>query len=371
MSIICGTENNTWKAYGGVRNPAAEPVDEHTIYDLASLTKLFTGLLVMRLSEEGIVDLRQQVTKYVPYMSGLSSLSVDQILGFETGLMTPQRVDAQPDAEHAMQTLLRIEPKSVGAGRSYSDMHAMVLRFVLEEAAQMSYCELLDSRILKPLQMTDTNCKPSDPARCVDYNLEHRIEKGVYIIRQNMRPGVVHDPKARILFPDGNGCAGHAGLFSTIQDIGKLAQGVLKKKIIGNASLMYMAKNRTGRRLDDGTWTQFLGCQCYVKHPELYHSQIPCYESHAAIGLSGFTGNHLSIDPERGIFTCFLGNRVMNRLSVIQMKPGETLEDYGLAPDGSGLFTWPDGTKIWSSVDYVHQKDRHFHNEVAKTLGLD
>jgi hypothetical protein len=94
----------------------------------------------------------------------------------------------------------------------------------------------------------------------------------------------------------------------------------------------------------------------------------------AAFGNAGFTGNHLSVDPERGTFTLFLGNRVKNRLTVLLPEPGRTLTDYGLDADGSGWYRWlnADGTGVTipSSVKYVHQKDEHLHSVVARVLGL-
>ena len=77
------------------------------------------------------------------------------------------------------------------------------------------------------------------------------------------------------------------------------------------------------------------------------------------------------MDPERGLFTVFLGNRVKNRLTVLVPEEGKTPADYGLNPDGSGKFRWSDGEVIPSSVKYVHQKDRHFHSAVMKALGLN
>jgi CubicO group peptidase (beta-lactamase class C family) len=108
-----------------------------------------------------------------------------------------------------------------------------------------------------------------------------------------------------------------------------------------------------------------------VRHPEQYHSEIPEYMGQSAFGIGGFTGNHVSMDPERGLFTVFLGNRVKNRLTVLIPEEGKTLTDYGLNADGSGHFRWTDGEVIPSSVKYVHQKDRHLHRAVEEALGLE
>ena len=150
----------------------------------------------------------------------------------------------------------------------------------------------------------------------------------------------------------------------------RFCRAVLERKIIGEESLREMAVNRTGRKRTNGAWTQFLGIQCYVRHPDQYYSEIPCYMGKQAFGIGGFTGNHVSVDPEHDLFAVFLGNRVLNRLTVLVPEEGKTLADYGLNPDGTGFFRWNDGEVIPSSVKYVHQKDEHFHKSVAKALQL-
>ena len=164
---------------------------------------------------------------------------------------------------------------------------------------------------------------------------------------------------------------GHAGLFSTMPDMIRFCRAILAERIVSRESLREMAVNRTGRKRPDGTYTQYLGIQCYVRHPEQYHSEIPVYMDRSAFGIGGFTGNHVSVDPPRGLFTIFLGNRVKNRLTVLIPEEGKDLTDYGLNADGSGVFRWPDGETIPSSVKYVHRKDATLHKAVAETLGLE
>ena len=60
----------------------------------------------------------------------------------------------------------------------------------------------------------------------------------------------------------------------------------------------------------------------------------------------------------------------MNRLTVLVPEAGKSLTDYGLQADGRGSIVWDDGTRVVSSVNYVHQKDAHFHQAVADTLEL-
>ena len=89
-----------------------------------------------------------------------------------------------------------------------------------------------------------------------------------------------------------------------------------------------------------------------------------------AFGLSGFTGHHLAIEPERGLFSLFLGDRVLNRLTVLRPPAGMTLTDFGLDAAGFGALVWDDGRTVFSSVDYVHQKDGRLHAPLARMLGV-
>ena len=68
---------------------------------MASLTKLFTGLLTMRLWEEGKLDLTRPVTDYAPQYRYLSDMPVEKVLGFEIGLTTPERIDNARSRETA------------------------------------------------------------------------------------------------------------------------------------------------------------------------------------------------------------------------------------------------------------------------------
>lgn len=368
LSIAGGTADSAVTAMGGTTDLQGTPVGPHSLYDLASLTKLFTGMAVMRLREEGLLDLSSPVTAYAPRFAALSTVTVDQVLGFEIPLTTPERVDAQKSPEAGLRQLFAIRPAEAG-NRAYSDMHAMVLRYVVEGAARQSYMDVLQSRILTPLGMRETYQPVPEERRkdCVSFDREHRMERGQYILRDGVAPGIPHDPKARLLWPE---ACGHTGLFSTLPDMIRFCQGVLRGDVVSRESLDFMARNRTGRRREDGTWTQFLGSQCYIRHPDQYFSEIPVFESFKAIGVSGFTGHHLSIDPETGVFALFLGNRVLNRLTVLIPEPGKILADYGLNPDGTGQIVWPDGDRVWSSVNFAHHRDEHFHASLASAIGL-
>ena len=371
MSAVCGTGDRTYAAFGGAASPDNRPVAADSIFDLASLSKLFTGLAAMRLRAAGKLDFGAKVTRYAPQFAFLEDITVSQVLGFEIALRTPERIDAQKDQKAAEGMLFKCRPFPNGPN-AYSDIHAMTARYILEGAADESLTEIVERELLRPLGMRETRCRvpENEISRCVCYDREHRIHGENRVVREGVLPGTVHDPKARAMAPDGEAFCGHAGLFSTAGDMARLCRGILRGDVLSAADLKEMARNRTGRPLPGGGWTQHLGLLCYVRNPEQRHSEVPEYMSGEAVSLSGFTGNHIAVDPKLGIFEFFLGNRVMDRLTALIPPPGKTIMDYGLAPDGTGSVDWPGEGKVISSVDYVYLKDEHYHPEAAKTLGV-
>ena len=369
MLLACGAGGRTEYAMDGEAR-------EDSVFDLASLTKLFTGLCAMKLKEDGLLDISRSVFSYDSRFRLLKDVTVRQIMGFTAELRTPGRIDACRNREEALECLFGTASVGEPKGRAYSDIPSMALKYVLEAAGSLPFMDCVRRIILEPASMRETWARvPAERLDdCISYAGEYRIEGGKRIHRTGPERGVPHDPKAAVIQEGTEDLCGHAGLFSTVGDMVRFCRAVLDGKIVSSASLQEMALNRTGRRRADGTYTQYLGYQCYVRHPDQYFSEIPRYMGRQAFGNAGFTGNHLSVDPEHGTFTLFLGNRVKDRLTVLLPETGKTLTDYGLNADGSGKFLWmgEDGTEtvIPSSVKYVHQKDEHLHSAVSGVLGL-
>ena len=369
MLLACGAGGRTEYAMDGEAR-------EDSVFDLASLTKLFTGLCAMKLKEDGLLDISRSVFSYDSRFRLLKDVTVRQIMGFTAELRTPGRIDACRNREEALECLFGTASVGEPKGRAYSDIPSMALKYVLEAAGSLPFMDCVRRIILEPAGMRETWARvPAERLDdCISYAGEYRIEGGKRIHRTGPERGVPHDPKAAVIQEGTEDLCGHAGLFSTVGDMVRFCRAVLDGKIVSSASLQEMALNRTGRRRADGTYTQYLGYQCYVRHPDQYFSEIPRYMGRQAFGNAGFTGNHLSVDPEHGTFTLFLGNRVKDRLTVLLPETGKTLTDYGLNADGSGKFLWmgEDGTEtvIPSSVKYVHQKDEHLHSAVSGVLGL-
>ena len=369
LFLVCGTESRELAALDG-------EVREDSVFDLASLTKLFTGLCALRLKEEGLLDFGRPVFAYDPRFTALKDVTVGGIAAFQVELRTPGRLDACGSREEALDCLFRTCSLGAPQGRAYSDIPSMVLKYVIEAAAGMPFLRFMEETVLRPAGMKETWARVPEGRRadCLRYDGEYRLEKGKKIHRTGPKQGVPHDPKAALLQEGTEDLCGHAGLFSTAGDMALFCRAVLEERIVSGASLREMAVNRTGRRRADGSYSQYLGIQCYVRHPDQYFSEIPEYMGMRAFGNAGFTGNHLSVDPEHGTFAFFLGNRVKDRLTVLLPEEGKDLTDYGLNANGSGRFRWTeeDGSVkvIPSSVKYVHQKDEHLHRVIAEVLEL-
>ena len=366
LAVSCGRGEKRASAWDG------REISPRTIFDLASVTKIFTGLCLMGLWEAGRLDPARPVTDYCPVFSRLKDVTVERLMAFQVQLRTPERIDRQPDRDSALACLRDVYVTETPGPRDYSDIPAMILKYVIEGAAGMPFYDCLQALVLSPAGMEETWARvPRERlGDCLCYGPEYRIEGAKWICREDPRRGIPHDPKAALLQGDSGDLCGHAGLFSTAEDLIRLCRAILAGRIVSAASLAEMAVNRTGRRLPDGSYTQYLGYQCYVKHPDQYFSEIPASMSAAAFGIGGFTGNHLSVDPATDRFTLFLGNRVRNRLTVLLPEEGKSFSDYGLREDGTGVIRWQDGTEHPSSVNYVHQKDRRLHAVIDAELGI-
>lgn len=350
--------------------PCERELGARSLYDLASLTKLFTSVTAMALVERGLLRLDECVGEIDARFAHLRGVTVFDTLCYRVCLQTPGRIDDAPTREEGLRRLFDVRVAPSPAVRIYSDINAMVAKYVIEAKTGLSLYDALRAYILEPAGMRETfSAVPeAEKARCVCYNYEHRIAGDRYILRTDAPPGTPHDPKALLLSGGGRDLCGHAGLFSTRQDMTRFAQALLRGDVISRASLTEIATDRTLRRNADGTYRQPLGFLCFTRHPEQRLSEVPAYMGAHALGISGFTGNHFALDPELGCFEVFLGNRCHARVSHIVPPEGVTLAHYGLDENGAGLVPWPDGRRVPASAKYVYLKDAFLHDPIAQRM---
>ncbi len=380
LTVVYGTSRESESAlYGRAQEvmlengqfvPCERPLEARSICDLASLTKLFTSVMTMILVERGALHLDEHVGEIDARFAHLGDVTVFDTLCYRVCLQTPGRIDDAPSREEGLLRLFDVRVAPSPAVRIYSDINAMVIKYVIEAKTGLPFYDALRTFILAPAGMCETYAAvpESEKSRCVCYNYEHRIAGDRYILRTDTPPGTPHDPKALLLSEGGRDLCGHAGLFSTRQDMARFAQALLRGELISRASLEAIATDRTLRRNADGTYRQPLGFLCFTRHPEQRLSEVPAYMGAHALGISGFTGNHLALDPELDCFEVFLGNRCHARVSHITPPEGVPLAYYGLDEKGAGLVPWPDGRKVPTSAKYVYLKDAYLHEPIAQRM---
>ncbi len=191
----------------------------NTIFDAASLTKIVaTTASVMRLFEDGKIRMNDPVTKYLPeFQGGNSSITVRHLLTHFSGLRPD--VDLEPRWS-GYETGVKLAMKDIpvappGTRFIYSDINFILLGEIVQRVSGQNLPEFARRHIFLPLGMKATMFRP--PVR-----LRPRIAPTELVDGAILR-GVVHDPTTRYM----GGVAGHAGLFTTAEDLSRFAEMLL------------------------------------------------------------------------------------------------------------------------------------------------
>jgi CubicO group peptidase (beta-lactamase class C family) len=298
---IKGYGRLTWSA----NSPAVDP--ERTLYDLASVTKVVaTTSALMVLVDRGRVRLDAPVASYVPEFdgAGTSGITVRQLLAHTSGLRADLTVDTirgAKDAAALLQVVYAETPRiTVGSRVVYSDVNAVLLGEVVRRASGVPLDSFVTHEVFAPLGMSETGFRP---ARAV---LSRTAPTGVW--RGHPVAGVVNDPTAAKL----GGMSGNAGVFSTVKDVARFAQFILKRGV--NASGARIVRAATvDTFITRAAWfggkteARALGWQA-VPTGEEVSSAGTRFGVHS-FGHTGWTGTSLWVDPDRGVFVVLLTNR--------------------------------------------------------------
>jgi serine-type D-Ala-D-Ala carboxypeptidase len=275
-----------------VGSPAVDP--DHTIYDLASLTKVVAATTaVMLLVEDGTLHLDARVRWYLPAFSGgdKDHVTIRHLLAHTSGLPAGANTSAPSRAEslgRALAVPLRARP---GQRVEYSDIGFVVLWAAAEAAYGGSLEELLERRVFDPLEMWFTSFRPG--AAC--FRCAPTDERPGY-------RGVVHDPIARRL----DGVTGNAGLFSTVHDLSRFAAMLVNGGELDGVRILQRSTVDLFTRRQAGAGTRALGWDT----PDLRgNGAAGLHISPSAFGHTGFTGTSMWIDPGRGTWVVLLSNR--------------------------------------------------------------
>jgi uncharacterized protein YbbC (DUF1343 family)/CubicO group peptidase (beta-lactamase class C family) len=295
------------KAYGErALEPRREVMTLDTIFDVASLTKVIvTSTAVMQLVEKGKLRLNDPVAKYLPEFAqnGKDDITVRQLLthysGLEPDLDLKIKWEGKQTAYGMAWAETPVDPP--GSRFSYSDVNFIVLGEIVERVSGETLDEYATRHIFAPLKMLHTRYLPPTARRG---GWIEKIAPTQYDENEHMLRGVVHDPTARRM----GGVAGHAGLFSTGDDLAKFAQALLNG---GDGILSAMSVEKMTRPEQPPSAPVLRGFGWDIDSP--FSSNRGDLLPVGGYGHTGFTGTSMWIDPTTKTFIILLTNAVHPR----------------------------------------------------------
>ncbi|MEU9101701.1 serine hydrolase [Streptomyces sp. NPDC048361] len=276
-----------------------------TVYDLASLSKLFTSLLAVQQIERGALGLDRTVASCLPEFAaaGKQNVTVRQLLTHTSGFRPWIPLYGAPTREQKLKLIWNEAPATPpGSAYLYSDLNLISLQLVLERITGRPLDALLHDEITAPLGMHRTRYNPpaSWKPEIAATEDARRPWSG---LDRGLVWGEVHDENAYCL----GGVAGHAGVFSCAWDLAVLARTLLNGGAYGRARILSPASVEL-------LFTDFNSAFPGHEHGlgfELYqHWYMGALATPRSAGHTGFTGTSIVLDPSTDTFLIVLANSV-------------------------------------------------------------
>lgn len=348
--VILVTKNNKIifeKAYGyaqlnessefnDIANPLVKKIEkprkmkEDTLFDLASVTKVAsTTQAIMKLVYERKIKVDDLITKYIPEFekNGKENITIKELLTHTSGLPQwgPSFLYVKNDREKLLQYITELKPIFEKGNYKYSDFGFMTLGYIIEKVSGKTLDKYVEEEIYKPLGMNNTFYKPLehgiskdkiaatslgnpfeykmvDETNYPDFGYDTKENQEAFNKFNDWRKytliGEVNDGNAGMA---SSGIAGHAGLFSNVEDLAILTQMMLNGGEINNV-----------RIYDKATITEFT--KNYIGNNNRGYG----FELNAkymgdnvknAYGHNGFTGTHVIINPDKNMSFIILTNK--------------------------------------------------------------
>jgi uncharacterized protein YbbC (DUF1343 family)/CubicO group peptidase (beta-lactamase class C family) len=260
-----------------------------------------TTTAVMQLVEHGKVRLNDPVAKYLPEFAqnGKDDVTIRQLLTHYSGLAPDLDLKMPWEGKDTAYRMAFAETPDnpPGSRFSYSDINFIVLGALVERVSGESLDEYCERHIFVPLKMTHTRFLPPAAWRA-------KIAPTQYDENEHMLRGVVHDPTARRM----GGVAGHAGLFSTADDLAKFAQALLNG---GGGILSPLSVEKMTQPEQPPSAPVLRGFGWDIDSP--FSTNRGDLLPIGSYGHTGFTGTSLWIDPTTQTYIILLTNAVHPR----------------------------------------------------------
>ncbi len=291
------------KAYGERSlEPRREPMTLDTIFDLASLTKVIaTTTAVMQLLEQGKIRMNDPLAKYLPEFAqnGKEDITLRQIMTHYSGLAPDLDLTTPWEGKETAYKLAFVTPPEQTPGTSfvYSDINFIMLGALVEKVTGDTLDVYTAKHVFEPLKMMHTRYVPPSSWR-------PKIAPTQYDENEHMLRGVVHDPTARRM----GGVAGHAGLFSTGDDLAKFAQALLDG---GDGILSSVTIQKMTQPEQPPSAPVLRGYGWDIDSP--FSTNRGDLFPIGSYGHTGFTGTSIWIDPTTNSYVILLTNAVHPR----------------------------------------------------------
>jgi len=290
-------------------------VDEHTIFDMASLTKVMVTLpLILQLLEQGKLYLHDKVSTFIPEFAagGKGDVRIRQLLTHSSGLPAHRHYfERQLTKEQVYQEIHNeafvYDPDTKVV---YSDLGFIMLMAVIEKVTDRPIEQYAEEQLFAPMGMVDTGFLPNHAkSRIAPTEFLEHIGGHKY--------GIVHDDNTEFM----GGISGHAGLFSSMHDLARFTVMLENGGIYEGEQILHplwLAKARED-------WTPYsedargLGFELKSRGP----GPVGDLLSPSTYGHTGYTGTSFYIDPERELSILLLTNRVYfgRKEPMIRLRP--------------------------------------------------
>jgi len=326
------------KAFGAYTSDMSSEVTASSVYDMASVTKICaTTIAVMKLYDEGKLDLKKKLSHYLPWVEGTdkADLVIEKILLHEAGLVAyipfyKETIDSNGDPlpgfyrhtaldsfnirvannlylrndwTDSIYTRILRSPLAPGGKYIYSDNDFIFLGKIVEAITGQTLDQYVARQFYNPMCLSSIGFRPLTrlPSKYIVPTEEEKI------FRKQLLKGDVHDPGAAMF----GGVAGHAGLFSNAYDIASVMQMLLNGGVYNGRRYLLESTVRLFTGYHSNISRRGYGFDKPEKDNDSKKEPYPTKSASAAtFGHTGFTGTCAWADPEKNIVFVFLSNRV-------------------------------------------------------------
>lgn len=276
------------KIFGGKGSRSKSlKINEQTLFDISSITKLYTLILLFNLEQQGLIDLNSKISEVNPDFSNLNEVTINDLISFYSELNTTMDINCASSPSMLYKILKTTFVSNKGTEDS-TDISALILSDTIEQIVSkntgkdMSFEDIMYEYLLNPLNLFQTQFNP------ISYNLSGNGNKQRF----------VQDHKAKLL----GGAIGSAGLFATSEDLTHLAKSLYVVNYANRGLLKKHNLDRLGQ--NNQNYRGNLGLCVKPFSPSEF--------SKGSFSKQAYNGSFVSFDPNNLIHSSILVNAVYN-----------------------------------------------------------